>query len=81
MAGFATVLAVILVSNVVVYDRLRVIEAATMWRVHTAAVLDALATVASAMVDQETGVRGYLISGDEKFWNPIAGVATTLPSQ
>lgn len=41
-----------------------------MWRVHTAAVLDALATITSAIMDQETGVRGYLISGDEKFLEP-----------
>ena len=32
-----------------------------------------------AMVDQETGVRGYLIAGDEKFLSPI--IRVLMPTQ
>jgi signal transduction histidine kinase len=70
MAAFAAVVAVIFVSSAVVYDRLRVIEAAKNLRVNTTDVLDTLDTALEAMLDQETGLRGYLISGGEKFLEP-----------
>jgi signal transduction histidine kinase len=47
-----------------------VIESAKNWRVHTTDVLETLQLALDAMVDQETGVRGYLITGDEKFLEP-----------
>jgi CHASE3 domain sensor protein len=65
MAAFAAVVAVIFVSSAIVYDRLRVIETATSWRVHTAQVLETLQMAMDAMLDQETGVRGYMVSGNE----------------
>jgi C4-dicarboxylate-specific signal transduction histidine kinase len=70
MAAFAAVIAIIFVSSAVLYDRLRVIEAAKNLRIHTTDVLDTLEMAMRAMLDQETGVRGYLISGDEKFLEP-----------
>jgi signal transduction histidine kinase len=47
-----------------------VIEWAKNLRVHTTEVLETLQNAMDAMVDQETGVRGYLITGDEKFLEP-----------
>jgi signal transduction histidine kinase len=70
MAAFAAVVMVIFVSSAIVYDRLRVIEWAKDLRVHTTDVLETLQKAMDAMVDQETGVRGYLITGDEKFLEP-----------
>ncbi len=70
MAAFAAVIVVIFVSSALVYDRLLVIEWAKNWRVHTTDVLETLQTAMDAMLEQETGVRGYLISGDEKFLEP-----------
>jgi signal transduction histidine kinase len=70
VAAFAAVIVVIFVTSAIVYDRLRVIEWAKDWRVHTSNVLDTLQDVMDAMLDQETGVRGYLITGDEKFLEP-----------
>jgi signal transduction histidine kinase len=70
MAAFAAVVVVILASSAIVYDRLRVIELAKNARVHTTDILETLQDVMDAMVDQETGVRGYLIAGDEKFLEP-----------
>lgn len=52
------------------YDRLSVIEEAKNWRVHTTDVLDTLEAAVAATLDQETNLRGYLISGDEKFLDP-----------
>jgi signal transduction histidine kinase len=70
MVAFAAVAAVIVVSSAIVYDRLRVIETAKNWRVHTTDVLDTLDIALEAMLDQETGVRGYLITGDQRFLEP-----------
>lgn len=69
-AAFAAVIAVIFVSGAIVYDRLGVIEEAKNWRVHTTDVLDTLEMAVAAALDQETSLRGYLISGDEKFLDP-----------
>src|SRR5258705_13449046 len=70
MAAFAAVVVVIFVSSAIVYDRLRVIEWAKNMRVQTTDVLETLQAAMDAMVDQETGVRGYLLNGDEKFLEP-----------
>jgi signal transduction histidine kinase len=67
IAAFAAVVAVIFVSSAIVYDRLRVIEAAKNARVHTTDLLDTLESAMDVVEDQETSVRRYLISGDEKF--------------
>jgi signal transduction histidine kinase len=70
MAAFAAVVAVIAVSSAIVYSRLHVIDWAKDRRVHTTEVLDTLHAAKEAMLDQETGVRGYLITGDERFLEP-----------
>ena len=70
MAAFAAVVMVICASSAVVYDRLSVIEWARNMRLQATDVLETLGSAMDAMVDQETGVRGYLLSGDEKFLEP-----------
>jgi C4-dicarboxylate-specific signal transduction histidine kinase len=70
MAAFAAVVAVIAVSSAIVYGRLHVIEWAKDRRVHTTEVLETLQAAKEAMLDQETGVRGYLITGEETFLEP-----------
>lgn len=40
------------------------------WNSHTYNVLDHSASVIASVVDQETGVRGYLVSGNEKYLEP-----------
>jgi signal transduction histidine kinase len=70
VAAFAAVVGIILVSSAILYDRLRVIELAKNARIHTTDLLETLQDIVDAMVDQETGVRGYLIAGDEKFLEP-----------
>ena len=70
MAAFAAVIVVIFASSAIVYDRLVEIEQAKNWRVHTTNVLETLQGSLDAMVDQETGVRGHLITGDERFLEP-----------
>jgi signal transduction histidine kinase len=83
MAAFAAVIVVIFASSAIVYDRLLAIEWARNWRVHTTNVLETLHSAMDAMVDQETGVRGYLITGDERFLEPYrrGGTAYTAAIQ
>ncbi|TQX86017.1 MULTISPECIES: methyl-accepting chemotaxis protein [Rhizobium] len=51
------------------------------WSDHTYKVLGVLQNIVEAMVNQETGMRGYVISGDEKFLDPQkAGAAVYLDS-
>ena len=70
MAAFAAVVAIIIVSSAIIYDRLGVIEEAKNWRIHTSDVLDTLQTAMVAMLDQKTSVRDYLLSGNESFLEP-----------
>ena len=65
--ALAAVLAVILASSTIVYDRLRVIEWAKDWRVRTTDVLDTLQDATDAMLDQEASMRGYLLTADRTF--------------
>jgi signal transduction histidine kinase len=83
IATFAAVVVVIFASGAILYDRLLVIESAKNWRIHTTDVLETLQSALDAMVDQETGVRGYLITGDEKFLEPYhrGGNAYTVAIQ
>ena len=70
LAAFAAVVVVIFASSAIVYSRLLVIEGAKNLRVHTTQVLETLQTALDAMLDQETGVRGYLITGVESYLEP-----------
>jgi methyl-accepting chemotaxis protein len=53
-----------------IWKMLEVAQAAR-WNSHTHEVLSAAAGVGAAMVDQETGVRGYLLAGDPLFLEPF----------
>jgi signal transduction histidine kinase len=70
MTAFAAVVAVIFVCSATVYDRLRVIEWAKDLRTRTANVLDTVQDATDAMLDQETGMRGYLLTADATFLEP-----------
>ncbi len=45
-------------------------QEATRWTEHTYKVLRAVDDMIAGMVNQETGLRGYLLAGDEKFLEP-----------
>jgi signal transduction histidine kinase len=83
MAAFFAVVVVIFASSAIVYDRLRVIEWAKDWRIHTTDVLETLQTAMDAIVDQEAGVSGYFITRDERFLEPYhrGGSAYTVAIQ
>ncbi|MDB5460142.1 MAG: mcpU [Caulobacteraceae bacterium] len=47
------------------------VKEATKWNTHTYEVLTAADAAGAAMVNQETGVRGYLLSGAQNFLQPF----------
>jgi methyl-accepting chemotaxis protein len=73
LVAFGVVLAISLGASVLSFLRSQSVEEATRWNTHTYKVLAASSLVGSAMVDQETGVRGYLVSADERFLEPYTG--------
>eukprot|EP01032_Pedospumella_encystans_P034806 gene34806-39351_t len=70
IAAFGLVIAISIVVNIISWSSLTYQQTANGWTVHTYEVLDRVDAIVSAMVDRETGVRGYLLSGDEKFLEP-----------
>ncbi|MGF1620312.1 MAG: methyl-accepting chemotaxis protein [Rhodomicrobiaceae bacterium] len=76
MLVFGVMLLVITLTLTKIYYNLNRVVQTTEWINHTLEVLDALNETESAMVNQETGFRGFLLSGDEKFLEPYrAGTA------
>ncbi|WP_244936688.1 methyl-accepting chemotaxis protein [Methylobacterium currus] len=67
---FTVMLAVELGVNAVVHWKSSEIRQAVNWSDHTIQVIDATNRALSGMVDQETGYRGFLLSGDPKFLAP-----------
>jgi len=61
--------------NTFIIERVTFLDKSAKWQTHTYEVLDALDEALMGMVNQETGVRGYLVSADRGFLAPYtAGV-------
>ncbi|MEL6997402.1 MAG: CHASE3 domain-containing protein [Pseudomonadota bacterium] len=77
IASSFTILILIFASvSAATYFSMERIKRADAWNTHTYDVLKHGNTLLASVIDQETGVRGYLISGDEKFLEPyVAGKA------
>ncbi|BAI75326.1 methyl-accepting chemotaxis protein (plasmid) [Azospirillum sp. B510] len=52
------------------YSKLSFIEKSNGWTIHTYEVLEEVSRIMASMVDQETGIRGYLVVGDDKLLEP-----------
>ncbi len=69
-ATLALILAVAVISSMVSLHSMAVTSDTIRWTQHTHEVVTDLYRATGAMVDQETGARGYLISADEAFLAP-----------
>lgn len=69
-AAFTLLVVVTLIASAINYQKLSVIRQTADWKIHTYEVLEVLSKAMAAMVDSETGVRGYLISGQDEFLAP-----------
>lgn len=68
--AFAALVAISMIVAFFSYSKLSFIETSNDWTVHTYEVLEEVSRIQASMVDQETGVRGYLVAGDERFLEP-----------
>jgi len=68
--SFSLVLLVGLVVNLVSMTSSRTQQEATGWTEHTYKVLRAVDNMIAGMVNQETGLRGFLLAGDAQFLDP-----------
>jgi methyl-accepting chemotaxis protein len=72
-AGFALVLAELVVVSAISYDSTTKLIDSAAWVTHTHEVLDELGDLFSIMKDAETGQRGYVITGAERYLEPFQG--------
>src|SRR5690348_9235608 len=68
--SFAVLVLLSAVVSGVIYSQVAFVQKSIGWTTHTYEVLDGIDTMVAAMVNQETGVRGYLVSGDTGFLEP-----------
>lgn len=68
--SFGIILVIAAVVSFTSYFSLRTIKEAVAWDIHTTQVLDAGNGLVTGMINQETGVRGFLVAGDENFLEP-----------
>ena len=72
-AVFAAICLVIGISTATIYSSISTMSSTEKMTVHTYEVLEQLNDVVGAMVNAETGVRGYLVSADTGFLAPYEG--------
>ncbi|KAF0815332.1 Frizzy aggregation protein FrzCD [Andreprevotia sp. IGB-42] len=68
--SFVAILIVIVVIGSTAYQSINTLIEAAGWRSHTYQVRTALAVVLSNLKDAETGQRGYLITGEDRYLEP-----------
>ncbi|WP_207456616.1 CHASE3 domain-containing protein [Azospirillum sp. SYSU D00513] len=70
MAAFAAVILGTMITGAFTWQKTSVMEDNAGWTVHTYQVLGSMDMLLLSMVNQETGLRGYLISGGDAFLEP-----------
>jgi len=70
-AAFAVLVVITITATVINYQKLNFMRQTAQWRTHTYDVIETLSAVMASMVDSETGLRGYLIGGEDRFLDPF----------
>ena len=78
MAAFAALIVVSTLSGGITWWRTDAIQESVGWTEHTHRVLARAGEMLTAMVNQETGVRGFLISADDDFLAPYRAGASAF---
>ena len=68
--GFATILLLMTIVSTVAYNSIKSLIETTAWVEHTHEVIRVGETLSGSMVDMETGLRGFIITGDEHYLDP-----------
>ncbi|MFL0797387.1 MAG: methyl-accepting chemotaxis protein [Cellvibrionaceae bacterium] len=69
-SGFAIILLMMAGVSAVVYTNVNALVSSSKWVNHTYKVIINANAVGAAMVDMETGQRGFMITGDDEFLDP-----------
>ncbi|MDB5602198.1 MAG: chemotaxis protein [Xanthobacteraceae bacterium] len=78
IACFSVLIFAALASSGAIYLQRNTLEATSQWSDHTYKVLQEINAVMSAMVDQETGFRGFLITGNDANLGPYKSGGATF---
>jgi methyl-accepting chemotaxis protein len=76
--AFGSIFLIVIAANATIYFKNEEIKQTIHWTDHTNEVVATLNAVASAMVNSETGVRGYLVSGNKDFLDPFVNGQKTF---
>jgi methyl-accepting chemotaxis protein len=68
--SFAGILVIVASMSAYTNSQISTVRQSTNWSTHTYQVLDSVDSIMSGMVGQETGLRGYLLSGKTEFLEP-----------
>ncbi len=77
-AGFALALVILAIIGISSYSSLNSLINAAKWQNHTYEVTDTLAEAFSRLQDMETGQRGFVITGDDRFLEPYNNAKNTI---
>ncbi|MCD9014921.1 response regulator [Parachryseolinea silvisoli] len=70
LIGFGASLVILIVSSTASFISIQNLLTSTEWVNHTHQIIIEMDGIRSAMVDAETGQRGYLLAGDDRFLEP-----------
>jgi CheY-like chemotaxis protein/signal transduction histidine kinase/CHASE3 domain sensor protein len=79
--GLAIVLAFFLIGAIVAYSNVQMLRSDNEKILHSHTVLISLQELLSTAQDAETGQRGYLLTGNERYLEPYESAVENLPSQ
>ncbi|HEY6925643.1 MAG TPA: CHASE3 domain-containing protein [Steroidobacteraceae bacterium] len=71
--GFGIVLAILLTLVTISYRSLGALDESSRWTVHTYQVLSEADNALAALIDTETGERGFVLAGEDRFLEPYNG--------
>ena len=78
LIGYGVALLVTGAAGIVVYRSMSELVASADWVTHTHKVKEAIAEVRSALKDAETGQRGFLLTGEERYLEPYQAAVRTI---
>ncbi len=79
--GLSAVILFFIVSGLIAYWNTRILNRDTLQIVHTHEVILGLDNIVSLMKDAETGQRGYVLTGDDKYLKPFMDASVYIEQQ
>jgi methyl-accepting chemotaxis protein len=73
IVSLGAVIIAVMAVNGTIYMKSREVKDTTAWNDHTIKVIGTANDMLMGMVNQETGLRGFLLAGDDKFLDPYRG--------